>query len=208
MQKIFRLVITAVTGTGLLLAQAPRTAEVQLKAAVHKQEVEGDLKGAIEQYKKLAQNKDRGVAAKALVRMGECYDKLGDTEARKAYERVVKEFADQKEAVEQARGRLSSSRVIAPGGLTVRKVLGWPEADYGIRISPDGRYFSFVDEKNGEEIALRDLATGVVRVLTRHLPGEKAGADDPLWSRDGRQLVYDWANYKEIRLINHQIQLV
>jgi tetratricopeptide (TPR) repeat protein len=68
--------------------------EVALRAAMEKETVKGDLKGAIDQYKKLAQGKDRAVAAKALVRMGQCYEKLGDAEARKAYERVVREYAD------------------------------------------------------------------------------------------------------------------
>lgn len=38
---------------------------------------------------------DRAVVATALVRMAECYQKLGDAESRKIYERVAREFADQ-----------------------------------------------------------------------------------------------------------------
>lgn len=73
MKQTFRIAVTVAIAGGLLLsrgllAQASRTAEVQLKAAQHTEEVEGDLKGAIEQYKKLAQGGDRAVAAKALVR--------------------------------------------------------------------------------------------------------------------------------------------
>src|SRR6266700_1900554 len=101
-------VLTAFTGGVLLLAQASRTAEVQFKAAQHKEQVEGDLKGAIEQYKKIAQGSDRAVAAKALVAIGQCYEKLGNAEARNAYDRVVREFADQSESVDQARARLAA----------------------------------------------------------------------------------------------------
>jgi hypothetical protein len=43
--------------------------EVALRAAMEKETVHGDLKGAIEQYKKLAQSKDRSIAARALIRM-------------------------------------------------------------------------------------------------------------------------------------------
>jgi len=91
MKRILSIAVAAALGAGLALTQAPRSAEVQLKAAEHKQQVEGDLKGAIEQYRKLAQGRDRAVAAKALVRMGQCYEKLGDAESRKAYERVLRE---------------------------------------------------------------------------------------------------------------------
>ena len=40
------------------------------------------------------------------MRMAECYQKLGDAESRKIYEQVVKDYADQKEAVTLARARL------------------------------------------------------------------------------------------------------
>jgi len=65
--------------------------EVALQAAMKKESVDGDLKGAIEAYKKIAQSRNRAVTAKALVRMGQCYEKLGDAESRKAYERVLRE---------------------------------------------------------------------------------------------------------------------
>ena len=71
--------LTGLVGSGLLVAQGAKSAEVQLKAAQHKEEVEGDLKGAIEQYRKVvADTRDRALAARALVHMAECYQKLGD----------------------------------------------------------------------------------------------------------------------------------
>ena len=48
---------------GLVFAQAEET----LQRAIRKETIEGDLKAAIQSYKKLAQDKDRAVAAKALV---------------------------------------------------------------------------------------------------------------------------------------------
>ena len=47
------------------LAGQTRSPEAQLKAAQHKEQVEGDLKGAIDQYKQLVARRDitRGVAA-------------------------------------------------------------------------------------------------------------------------------------------------
>ena len=75
------------------------SAEVQLKAATHLELVDGDLKAAIEQYKKITTNAggNRSITAKALLQMGQCYEKLGLAEARHAYERVVRDFADQQE---------------------------------------------------------------------------------------------------------------
>ena len=47
------LAAAVLTGSALFLAQAPRSVEVQLKAAQHKEEVEGDLQGAIAIYQAL-----------------------------------------------------------------------------------------------------------------------------------------------------------
>ena len=93
------------------LHAAPQTAdkaEVAYKAALEKEVADGDLKSAIAQYERLARGSNRAVAAKALVRMGQCYEKLGSAEARKAYERAIREFAEQKDAASQARARLAA----------------------------------------------------------------------------------------------------
>ena len=74
---------------------AQQKPEVALKAAIDKEVVEGDLKAAIGMYRTLAASADRAVAAEALLRMGQCYEKLGaaeSIEARSAYGRVVVEF--------------------------------------------------------------------------------------------------------------------
>src|SRR5688572_6033154 len=76
-------------------AVAQPLGEVALRAAMETKTVNGDLKGAIRQYEKVAQGNDRAIAAKALVRMAGCYTKLGDAQAEKVYRKVLREFADQ-----------------------------------------------------------------------------------------------------------------
>ncbi|MEK7403768.1 MAG: hypothetical protein AAB225_01545 [Acidobacteriota bacterium] len=93
-------------------AQRDTRAEAQLQAAINKETVEGDLKAAIELYRKLAQSANRAAAAKALARMGQCFEKLGDAEARKAYERAIRDFGDQKEAVATARAQAILTSVL------------------------------------------------------------------------------------------------
>jgi hypothetical protein len=64
------ITLTAAVFTGSVLhGQASRAAEAQFKAAQNTEQVEGDRKGAIEQYKKLAQGSDRAIAAKAQARL-------------------------------------------------------------------------------------------------------------------------------------------
>src|SRR5712692_4786872 len=94
-ETVLTLVAFATLGSLCLPAAENQKPEVALKAAMDKEVVDGDLKGAIEQYRRLAQSANRAVAATALLHMGQCYEKLGDTEGRKAYERVVNKYADQ-----------------------------------------------------------------------------------------------------------------
>lgn len=60
-------------------------ADKLLASAQHKATVDGDLKGAIEEYKKIVAGAgtNRALAAQALVRMAVCYQKVGDAEAKK-----------------------------------------------------------------------------------------------------------------------------
>jgi tetratricopeptide (TPR) repeat protein len=92
-------------------------AEVALQAAIKKETIDGDLKGAIEQYQRIAQSTNRAVAAKALLRMGQCHEKLGNAEARTAYQRLVRDFGDQAEIVAQAQVRLAA--LGGPGSASV-----------------------------------------------------------------------------------------
>jgi TPR repeat protein len=102
--------LCAALSAGSLANQAKdNKAEVALQAAIKTETVDGNLKGAIEQYQKIAAQPGAGRAtvATALLRMGQCYEKLGNAEARTAYERLVRDFADQAGIVAQARARLA-----------------------------------------------------------------------------------------------------
>jgi tetratricopeptide (TPR) repeat protein len=85
-------------------AQKSPDAEVLLQAALAKEQVDGELEEAIRLYTNLRERygSNGPVAARALVGIGQCYEKLGAPRARKIYERVRKEYADQREAVRLA----------------------------------------------------------------------------------------------------------
>ena len=173
-------------------------AEVALQAAIKTETIDGDLKAAIEAYKRVvaAYESNRSVAAQALAHMGQCYEKLGAAEtqeARKAYERLVQQYPDQKDLVAQVRARLAALAG-APGAsagstLTVRRVL---EGDVSGKVSPDGRFVSSTDWATGD-LAIHDLTTGQDRRLTSDgvLPGG-AFAEDSVPSPDGRSVAYAW----------------
>ena len=67
--------------------QRPSPAETLLGTALHQEEVEGNLEAAIVTYKKVVADRaaNRAIVARALMRMGLAYQKLGSKEAARAY---------------------------------------------------------------------------------------------------------------------------
>jgi Tol biopolymer transport system component len=175
--------------------QSNAQAEKLLAGAAHKATVDGDLKGAIEEYTKVvtAAGTNRALAAEALVRMAECYQKLGDTEAQSIYERIVRDYGDQKDAAVLARVRLGEAGSVAriKGD---RSVWSGPEADGFGTISPDGRSLTYTDWVTGS-LVLRDLAIGTDHRLTTGTYAEGSTQFSAI-SKDGRLLAYQWLDNK------------
>jgi Tol biopolymer transport system component len=200
------LIAGLITWTLTVNAQVKDRGEILLQAAIKQELVEGDLKGAIEQFKTIAQNSRPEVAAEALVHLAACYDKLGQqTEARSTYERVVREHPNQKKAVAEARAWLDAHPT-GPNpreGVRVEQVWTGKDASSAGQPSTDGRYVAFVDWTSGHgNLAVRDLTTGENRLLTRDAASD-AWAAGPLVSPDGKQIAYRWEGGKDdsIRLI-------
>jgi Tol biopolymer transport system component len=194
--------LLAVPAMALLLtpvvAQKGDQADVQMKAAIQKEVVDGDLKGAIEIYRKIAESGNRAAAARALSRMGQCYEKLGDLqlgEARRAYEQLVRDYPDQMEFAAEARTRLAAMARAngAPAGssMALRRVWAGPEVDLEGGVSPDGRYISFIDWSTGD-LAVHDLVKGENRRLTKNPGWPDQYADFAAFSRDGKRVAYAW----------------
>src|SRR5688572_31754828 len=76
----------AVIGVALVCTLSAQGAQSdrQFQAALQKETVDGNLKGAIEDYRAIAtrQGVARDLAAQALLRMADAYQKLGDPQAR------------------------------------------------------------------------------------------------------------------------------
>jgi hypothetical protein len=193
--------LTLILATAALLSAQ---ADVALQRAIRTETLEGDLKAAIEQYGNLAKSGNRAVAAQALVRMAGCYEKLGTTEARKIYERVVSEFGDHPESVTTAQARLAALRRPQPGAMSLRKV--WEGIAYG--ISPDGRLVTDVDWSKGGDLVVRDVETGTKRWLTDRAEPSPPYVDGTVISPDGRQVAYVWADAREKGPWEFQVRIV
>lgn len=195
------IVLLAAAGSWRLTtsAQGVTEAERQLQKAILLETVDGNLQGAIDQYKKIVaqDGNNRATAAKALLRLAGCYEKLGQTEAEKTYRRLISEYADQAAEVVVARTRLAAlTRAPATqSGIVVRQVWSGPEVDFSGRPSPDGRYLSYRHLTGN--LAIRELATGETRQITKDssLWTAEGWAGWSLFSPDGRQVVYEWGKW-------------
>jgi len=172
-------------------------AEVALQAAIKTETVDGDLKSAIEQYKKIVAQPGAGRAtvATALLRMGQCHEKLGDAdtrEARKAYEQVVRDYADQAEIVAQARVRLAALGARRGGGeLATRRVL--PDA-FGVEgvLTADGKYIRYMDQGTGDVVQFEVAGGQRSRITNREpLSETEHSVEFHVFSRDGKQIAYN-----------------
>ncbi len=193
------VLVIAVT-TVMLAAGADRNpdAERLLKAATNTELVDGNLKSAIEQYQRVVNTygtSDRATTAQALVRMAECYQKLGDTEANRVYERLLRDFTDQKDAAAIARARLGRPREIAVHSRGDRAVWTGSKVDLFGRVSPDGRYVTYVDWGLYGNLAFHDIASNNDHLLTRKKNWDDLEGGQGSWnalSPDGKRVAYGW----------------
>ena len=183
-------------------------AERLFKVAMNTELVEGNLRAAIEQYRKVAERAPRPLAARALLRMAESYQKLGDVEAQKIYERLTRDYADQRETVAIARTRLrrDATTLSSRGD---RAVWTGSEVDLFGTISPDGRVLTYTDWARTNNLMLRDLQTGTSQPLTNNTTfGEFGFTNFSVISRDGQQVVFNWqprdTGREELRVMSLQ----
>lgn len=185
-------------GAGVVVAQQASTPEVQLKAAMQRELVDGDVIGAVEQYKKIADQyaTNHLIASKALLQLAECYDKLGRPEARLTFEQIVREYAET-EAAKAARARLAAP---ANGqGASTQPMFDMHDLDLpqAFRLAPDGRSILYarpgaVASTVGAPLYVRNLATGLEHPIggaSCFSCGSGGAMDGAIgWSPDGRHV--------------------
>lgn len=172
--------------------------KVLFEKAKFAMETKGDLNEAIKLFSELIQKYpgEREFAAKSQLYIGLCHEKLGNAEARAAYERVVREYADQAEQVQAARARLAAlagtpSRT-AGTEMTIRRVWSGAEVDSTGSPSPDGRYLSIYDAESGGDLAIWEIASGQKRRLTNKDRSTAESVLGSTWSPDSKKIAYCW----------------
>jgi Tol biopolymer transport system component len=190
--------------------------------ALAKERGEGNLEEAISLYKKVVDEaSDESLAAKAQLRIGICYEKLGRKEAQKAFQKVIDNYPSQTETVKVAKEKLSilmkAQTVIEKEDkeFRIRKV--WDYAKMGGsgnmgRPSPDGRYLLYADMGSLNVCAL-EFATKKKHFITKEKvpsaskePSSKKSIEfhwgGSIWSPDGKKVAYSWLKFKNVFELN------
>lgn len=193
-----------VSGRGAVLQQ---TAGELFEKALYVEEGQGDLQKAIGLYQDIVKRfpENREVAAKALLHIGMCHEKLGSQEALKAYQRLIADYPGQKEEVALAKKRLAGLAKITetalrkPNFRKIRTPFNIPEWS-GSRLSPDGKTLAF---GSGNAIWTVPISGRVDPDLAGE-PKELRGATDVLgdglsWSGDGHWIAFSRAYSRDLR---------
>ena len=201
--------------------QEVQSEDAMFGSALHLEEVEGNLEAAIDTYKQfLAKYGDNeSLAATAQLHIGMCYEKLGQTEARAAYQTVIDKYPQQLDSVKIAKERISrlvSEMKAAADKPKFRKItipfkLSWwgpspigPIVNFGASLSRDGR-LAFSSESSIWVIPVPgkvslDIA-GEPQRLTESMYALGEGIS---WSGDGRLIAFRTAgmdNTKDIYIV-------
>jgi hypothetical protein len=95
---------------------APQAALELYQRALVQEQAAGNLPEAIDLYRQAAKESggDRSLAARALIRAAESYEKLGQPDALELYTEVLRTYPEQREQVALAQSRLSALRRSLP----------------------------------------------------------------------------------------------
>jgi len=202
---VFTVVLVLSLSLGIFAVQSGQDL---FQKALAKERAEGNIEEAITLYQKVIDSsQDKALKAQAQLRIGMCYEKLGQKsirQAQEAFQKVLDNYPLQSEVVKTAQEKLSlllKAQQVAEKGdqeFRIRKIGPLPETGMG-EISPDGRYLSFVNWVTGN-LAILETATGKTRNLTKggwtgNPPGYPQASR---WSPDSKQVVYQWFTEPDI----------
>ena len=203
--------VTGLLVTAVLWSAFFQSGEDLFQKALRLERNEGKLMEAIELYNRVvAEGKKETIAAQAQLRIGLCFEKMGQKsiqQAQEAFQKVLDNFPGHSETVRVAREKLSSL-------LTAEKAAEKDDKEFQIRlveqgldnsgeISPDNKYLCCVDWETSN-LAVRDMASGELLRLTSH---ERSASESPdvyeapggsVWAPDQKRIAYTWYGTKPL----------
>ncbi|MFZ3135885.1 MAG: tetratricopeptide repeat protein [Thermodesulfovibrionales bacterium] len=185
-------------GNGAVIQQ---TAGELFEKALYVEEGQGDLQKAIGLYQDIVKRfpENREIAAKALLHIGLCHEKLGSLEAQKAYQRLIADYPGQKEEVALAKERLAGLAKITepaprkPNFRKIRTPFSIPRYSGGC-LSPDGKRLAFGSQNFIWTVPIQGKVDPDLAGEPNKLPGTAGTLGQGLtWSGDGQWIAFSRA---------------
>ena len=164
MKRLILIISVLLLGTQPLFAQSGYDLFQQ---ALLKERAEGNLEAALALYERIVEEhaSDRALVAKALLQMGQDYERLGRAEeAQRVFATVAREYADQAEVARLARARTTVSPHQVKeedSGLATRRVLPDLQGSPFVSSSPDGARLAYPNWDTGD-LTVKELESGEV----------------------------------------------
>jgi Tol biopolymer transport system component len=175
---------------------AQQEANKLFQSGLYQEEAKGDLGAAIQIYQQILKDYsgDRPACAKALLQIGGCNEKLGRSEAQKAYQRVIAEYPGQKPEVTIAKERIAELSKIFDSLAhkpTFGKIQIPTKPGNGV-LSPDGKKLAFVSKRSIWVVPVQGKVSPDIAGEPVTLPGtEGAWRWGMSWSADGKWIAYN-----------------
>jgi Tol biopolymer transport system component len=184
--------------TSLLLLALPLHAQISkaeklYEEGVYQLEANGNFEEAIVIFNRVVKEfpGNKPVAAKALLKLGFCYERQGNQKATEVYEQIISQYSDQVNLVTQARDRLAALQKIKTDGLTINRFLPMDIYLECMTLSPDGTKLAGIDFSSGQNVAVYDIGTRKMNLLTDYnWSKESCWTYTPVWSPDGTEIVH------------------
>ncbi len=203
-RKIIVLFVACLLGTSALLLS--QSAAALFEQGLLKENAEGDLSGAIAVFSRVAGDKaaDPSIRAKAQLHIGMCYEKLGQREARAAYQKVIDSYPQQHQEVALAREKLA--RLVAASKEDAnkpifRKIQIANRLAPDVQLSPDGKGIALVNNGRLWIVPTSSNVGSGYPGVPRQLDTQGVEVDWPgfAWSGDGKWMAFNGAEVKEGR---------
>jgi Tol biopolymer transport system component len=179
-------------------AASPQSAGELYERAYFLEQGRGDLEGAIKLYRQIVAqySEDRRTAARALLRLGLCYERLGVDGATQAYRAILEKYSDQAEPARiageklRALGRIQEAAAEELStGVKLRQIVlrnGKAMVGYPGSLSPDGTKIAYFNW-DSMTFFVQDLRSGEEHSVTRADDSFTTGAS---WSPDGKRIAF------------------
>jgi Tol biopolymer transport system component len=175
-----------------LLAQISK-AEKLYEEGIYQLEAIGNFEEAIVLFNRVVKEfpENKPVAAKALLKLGFCYERQGNQKASEVYEKIINQYSDQVSLVSQAKERLAELQKVEPAGLTMSRLIPADPYLECQTLSPDATKIAGIGWNPDQNVLVYDLSTGAVNPITYYNYGRKSCTPYILsWSPDSREVAY------------------